>query len=360
MIGAPKHASDEQFHSLVNKISDAVIVTGKDGTVWFLNPAAELLLGRGNGEVVGRSIGLPTVAGEFAEVHIVRKAGKPAIGELRVVEAEWHGHAAYLLTIRDTTLEHEAAAERERHEEERCKAAEALLVADRIAASSRLAAALAHEINNPLMAISNMLFLLRENSSLDAPAQQLLAVCEQEVRRIGHITQLALNFTRANNKAEPVRLSDVLDEILLLYRKQIERVQTRVQKCYTFRDELVVSTSAIRQVLTNLVLNAVEAAGVGGTLKLHVYESSDWRDLERRGVHIVVADNGSGIPHEYRAKLFQPFFTSKGVKGTGLGLWVSHGIVAKLGGSLRYRTSTQPPRRGTCFSVFLPFASSAD
>jgi signal transduction histidine kinase len=303
-------------------------------------------------------MGVPTITGEFAELDIVRKDGKPALAELRVLQAEWCGEPAYLLTIRDTTLEHQASGERLRHEQERRNTTEALMMAERIAASSRVAAALAHEINNPLMAVSNLLFLLHGNTSLDTGARELLAIAEQEVSRVGQITQLALNFSRSNSKAEPLRLSAVLDDVLLLYRKNIEHAQVRVEKRYDFEGELLTESGGIRQVLTNLVLNAIDAAGSGGILKLHVYDTPDWRHGGRRGVRVVVADNGSGIPQEHRDKLFQPFFTSKGTKGTGLGLWVSRGIVAKLGGSLKYRTSTRAARRGTSFSVFLPLPTS--
>jgi signal transduction histidine kinase len=115
----------------------------------------------------------------------------------------------------------------------------------------------------------------------------------------------------------------------------------------------------MRQVFSNLLLNALDAVGEGGRVRVHVYASPDWRDPRRSGVRVVIADNGPGIRPEYCQRIFEPFFTTKGQKGTGLGLWVSQGIVEKHQGSIRVWSGRQPGRSGTCFSIFLPCGESS-
>ncbi len=116
----------------------------------------------------------------------------------------------------------------------------------------------------------------------------------------------------------------------------------------------------MKQVFSNLLRNAIEAVGEGGTIRLHVYTARDWRSPERKGIRVVVADNGRGIPLDLRHKIFDPFFTTKGESGTGLGLWVGMGILQKRNGSIRFRSSTSTGHTGTVFSIFLPIIGAAN
>jgi signal transduction histidine kinase len=149
----------------------------------------------------------------------------------------------------------------------------------------------------------------------------------------------------------------MIENLLTFYQRQVHSLGVQVEKRFDSSGRVVGVSGELRQVITNLIANSIDALSVAGTkLKLHVYESADWRDLSKRGIRFVVADDGPGINAETQANLFRPFYTTKGQKGTGLGLWVSQGIVIKHGGSIRLRSRTSSPH-GTCFSVFLPVAS---
>jgi len=232
---------------------------------------------------------------------------------------------------------------------------EALRRADKIAAAGRIAGALAHEVNNPLTAIVNLLFLLQENTSLDPQSRSWLDAACAELERVSQIVRKTLAFYRDPSKPSPVTLVALLDNSLDLFSAKITAKQVAITKRYRYQDAVVAYAGELRQVFSNLVSNAIDALGPGGKLYVDVFASQSWRG-SARGVRIVIADTGVGVAEEHRARLFEPFFTTKGDDGTGLGLWVAQGIVQKHGGSIRVRSSRTGSRCGTVFSVFLPLA----
>jgi len=140
----------------------------------------------------------------------------------------------------------------------------------------------------------------------------------------------------------------------MFYQRQVQSLGVKVEKQFDSAGKVIGVSGELRQVIANIMANAIDALGVTGTkLKLHIYESTDWRNLGRRGIRLVVADDGPGMSAQTQANLFHPFYTTKGQKGTGLGLWVSQGIITKHGGSIHVRSRTDS-RHGTCFSIFLP------
>jgi signal transduction histidine kinase len=169
------------------------------------------------------------------------------------------------------------------------------------------------------------------------------------------MTRHMLAFQREAKQPVPVRIGEVLDNVLALYQRKIESAGVQVQKEVEFEEEFLGLPGEMRQVFANLIGNAIEAIGKNGKLRLHAYPSRDWRG--RRGLRVAVADSGPGIPAEICDKIFDPFFTTKGESGTGLGLWIISGIVENNQGTLRLRTVTRAGRSGTCFSVFFPLPS---
>ena len=149
-------------------------------------------------------------------------------------------------------------------------------------------------------------------------------------------------------------LSQLLDETLELLGGKFREQNISVKKRYDVEGHIHAAPTELRQVFTNLMVNALAATPAGGRLALHVFASRDWRRPERRGIHVVIADTGVGIPREHQKKIFEPFFTTKGEKGTGLGLYVISGIVRKYEGTIRVRSSTAKGKSGTCFSIFFP------
>jgi two-component system CheB/CheR fusion protein len=230
----------------------------------------------------------------------------------------------------------------------------ALRSSEKLAAAGRLAAILGHEISNPLESLTGVMYLLSQNSTLDPPVREYVALAQEELRRIAHISKQSLELHRESPAPVRVRVSEIIESILSLSATKIHECGVNIEKRYEFDGEILGFPGELRQVFINLIINAIEASDAGGTVKIHVFDSRDWRDSERQGVRIVIADEGSGIPAEHRGKVFQPFFSTKGQKGTGVGLWVTQDVIQKHNGSIHVRSSVSPRYRGTCFSVFLP------
>lgn len=231
---------------------------------------------------------------------------------------------------------------------------EALRESEKLATTGRLAAAIAHEINNPLEALTNLFYLIQSRPSLDDVARNYATLADKELRRIAHITKQMLSFHRHSAAPVGLKLSEILDGAVDLYEAKLKRMNLVVQRKYAAEEMVCGFPSDLRQLFANLLGNAIEASGSNRTIRLRVSNSLDWSNPQRRGVRVLIGDSGSGISPAARKKLFEPFFTTKGEAGTGLGLWVSKGIVQKHEGTIRFRSSVRQGHSGTVFSVFLP------
>lgn len=178
-----------------------------------------------------------------------------------------------------------------------------------------------------------------------------------EVKRIGEITSRTLGFARESPQPVPVVVRSVMDDIIFLYQRRFETAGVAIDKRYDALPHPVQAfPGELRQLVSNLLTNALDVSPSGSRIIVHARASRNWCDLNCDGFRLTICDQGPGIPAEVMHKIFEPFFTTKAEKGTGLGLWVSHGIVRKHNGSIRVRSSTAPGRSGTCFSVFLPYS----
>ncbi len=238
--------------------------------------------------------------------------------------------------------------------DEHKRAEENMRQSEKLAATGRLAASIAHEINNPLEAVTNLVYLARTDPSLSPAAAQYLTIADQELGRVAHLAKQTLGFYRDSSFPVHVRLDVVCDEILELYARRIESKEIIVEKNSAPDAEITAFEGEIRQVFSNLIANALDALPRRGTLRIRVSRAFDRRDGQRPGVRVTVADSGSGIPQEKLNRVFEPFFTTKKDVGTGLGLWLSRNIVEKHAGYIRVRSSASPGRSGTTFTVFLP------
>ncbi|MCU1254728.1 MAG: sensor hybrid histidine kinase [Candidatus Angelobacter sp.] len=234
------------------------------------------------------------------------------------------------------------------------QSAAALLTSEKLAVAGRLAGVLAHEINNPLQAVSNLLVLLETLPGLDNQAREYTSLAVKELGRVVHLVRQSLGFFCESNIPTATNVAEVLDGMLVLYAKQIEAKQIRVSTQYRLGGTIQTYPREIRQVFSTLLVNAMDATAKDGAIVVRANDRSEWKNSSIHGVRITVADSGVGIPLRAMARVFEPFYTTKGEHGTGLGLWVTHGIVHRLGGSIRVRSKTQPGKSGTCFSVFLP------
>jgi PAS domain S-box-containing protein len=355
--------SEERWATTLRSIGDAVISTCARGKVIFMNDVAQTLTGWTLADAQGKD--LETVFNIVNEVTRI----KPENPVSRVIR---HGQIVGLanhtaLISRDGTeypIEDSAAPIRNKDGEitgvvlvfhnviEKRKSEKALQNSERLATTGRLAATLAHEIHNPLDTVGNLLYLMEQAPKLE-DARQYVALASQEVARVTQMTRHMLAFQRESNKPVPVNIAEIFDSVVVLFERKIQSAGIQVEKHVQFEQEFLGLPGEMRQVFANLFGNAVEAVGKNGKIRLSAYASHNWRTGEF-GLRVVVADNGPGIPANIRGKIFDPFFTTKGEAGTGLGLWITSGIVHNSGGTLSLRSVTRDGRTGTCFSVFLP------
>ena len=212
----------------------------------------------------------------------------------------------------------------------------------------RVAGIIAHEINNPLAAITNTLYLVRNHPSLDNTARHFADVAEQELQRVSHITRQTLSFYRESKQPISVNITDLLNDVLNCRKRVLTSSHIALDRKYSVSPVVQGFPVELRQVFLNLVGNAVQAMPSGGRLRVHVRDAADWV-RQRRGVSISIVDTGIGIRPEDSKRLFQPFFSTKSTKGTGLGLWISKGIVQKYDGTLTCRSYRTPTGSATCF-----------
>ncbi len=234
------------------------------------------------------------------------------------------------------------------------RSAQVLLQSEKLNAAGRLASCIAHEINNPLEAITNLLYLA-QNAAVSPEAQKYLEDAEVELRRVSAIANQTLRFYRQTTKPEPMTARRLIDDTLPLYKGKLLNWHIRVDRRERANLEVTCLDGEIRQVLSNLIANAIDAMNPsGGRLLIRSREATDWR-TGRRGVILTVADTGLGMSAATKSRIFEPFFTTKEGRGTGLGLWISREIVDRHRGILSVRSSQKLGASGTVFTILLPY-----
>ncbi|HEX8924526.1 MAG TPA: ATP-binding protein [Terriglobales bacterium] len=274
----------------------------------------------------------------FETTH-VRRNGEHFPVEVSSRGADFDGDRVLVSLIRNIT--------------ERKRTEAALIRAEKLATVGRIAATVAHEINNPLEAVTNAVYLA--NITLDDPeaARPYLKMADEELKRVSHITRQALGFYRESAVPERVSFRDVVDATLNLLGGKVRAKKAHIHRECVGDAMGFVVPGELRQVLSNILVNSLDAIDPGGTIRIHISPTICVK-TGRRCVRTTVADNGSGITAETMPHIFEPLFTTKESIGTGLGLWVTRQIVEKHQGSIRVRSCTQSPRRGTVVSVVLP------
>lgn len=238
------------------------------------------------------------------------------------------------------------------------QAEEALRKSEKLAVAGRLAASIAHEINNPLEAVTNLLYLMKTTTEEPQTADYLL-LAEQELARVTEIAKQTLKFYREPSQHAPIDVAEVLDSVLQLYAGRILARNVTVHKELGSVAPVTARAGELRQLFANLIGNSLDAMRYGGQLRIRTRQCCDHGKTRGFGVRISVADTGTGIPQDLQGKIFEPFISTKGDTGTGLGLWVTSEIVQKYAGKIRVRSSVNPRKSGTVFLVFLPYKIAA-
>ncbi len=233
------------------------------------------------------------------------------------------------------------------------KAERALLQSEKLAAVGRLASSISHEINNPLEAVTNLLYLVAHDPALPKSLHSYIHSAQDELGRVSQIATQTLRFHRQANKPTLVTPAQLVDAVLNLYQGRLMNSDIHVEASYSTTAELLCFENDIRQVLNNLIANAIDAMRSGGRLVVRAHNARH-APTGTEGVRIVVADTGSGMSVETQQRLFEAFYTTKDLNGTGLGLWISKEIVDRHRGQLTLRSSQDERLHGTVFSLFLP------
>ena len=232
-----------------------------------------------------------------------------------------------------------------------------LLQSEKLNAVGRLASSIAHEINNPLAAVTNLIFLAQHSESLDESKQHLHSA-EVELRRVSAIANQTLRFHRQATNARPATGPELIDATVPLYQGRLLNAQVRVERRDRAGRPITCFEGEVLQVLSNLIGNAIDAMSPkGGRLLIRSREGRDWR-TDRKGIVLTVADTGCGMSPHTLSRIYVPFFTTKGHKGNGIGLWISRGIIERHHGVLTVRSRQSHSGSGTVFALFLPFESS--
>ncbi len=353
---------EEWFRSTLTSLGDAVIATDGKGHVTFLNPMAERLMG----------LPLSLARGKFIEdVFPIFNETTLEPADNPVKKVMEHGfiiglanHTVLLNT--DGTyipIEDSAAPIRDgrgkivgvvmvfRDATTERKSQEVLRKTEKLAAAARLAATVAHEINNPLEAIGNLIYIAKNTEGLPTSAVTNLSLAEEELSRVSHITRQTLGFYRESKQPNEVDLPTLVESVLNIYSNKFRTKNITIVRDFHDCPPIQGLSGELKQAVANLVSNAADAVPHGGTICVRI---DCHEDANSKIVKIIVEDDGPGIAPEHRDHIFEPFFTTKKDVGTGLGLWVTKEIIERHSGTVEVRTISDTDLSGTAFSITLP------
>jgi len=338
----------KQWQATFDALSEGVAIVDSNGVIQRCNRAMTSCLGKAYGEIEGAALPLllrdcfgPQTDIPEGTRLIELKAGSrffrlsfdPITSSEGVLEGS-------IFIVGETTKQKLAE--------------EALLISERLAATGRISHTIAHEINNPLEALTNLLFLMK--GSLDNPdvAAGFLETASNELGRVARITKQILSFNREAAKPAAIRISEIIEDVLALNNRALVEKRLRVQTEWKASLPIRGFPAQLRQVFSNLIRNAIEASFPDGEIRIRASDERFWKGADGQAVRVIIADHGVGIPQENMGRIFDAFFTTKDLRGSGIGLWLCSTIVHEHGGSLRVRSTTRPTRTGTCMSVLLP------
>ncbi len=356
---------EEWFRVTLTSLGDAVIATDGLGQVTFLNPVAEQLMGIELVQAKGRPIQdvfpifnesthqpvenpvkkvveLGRVVGLANHTVLQRSDGTliPIEDSAAPIRNDRNKLVGVVLVFRDATYER--------------RSQEVLRKSEKLAAAARLAATVAHEINNPLEAIVNLIYLVKRTPGLPPTISEDLVLVEQELERVSHITRQTLGFYRESNKPDQIDVAVLVESVLKIYSNKFTSKNITVERNFEECPSIQGLSGELKQVVANLVSNAADAVTEGGRIRVNL---SCLEGASGKIVQVSIEDDGPGIAAENRDRIFEPFFTTKKDVGTGLGLWVTKEIVVRHGGSIQVHSRNDNGASGTVFTVHLPLAS---
>lgn len=369
VIGASKIARDltdrrlldnRRFRlaAIVDSADDAIISKDLDGIIESWNQGAYRIFGYTSEEIVGRSI-LHLIPPElqYEENEILKKlrAGE-RVEHYETTRVRKNGErvdvSITISPIRNNEGKVIGASKIARDISDRKRMEKLLVQAEKLAATGRMAAAIAHEINNPLESLMNLIYLARQESSEGSSVWEYLRTAESELNRVSHIARQTLGYYRDTSSPSEVYLHDLIDNVLTIYRSKIVSSGISVESTFNDLRKISVSRGEMLQVFSNIIANAIDAMRQGGKLTIALRKTSG---LEGDGIQTIIRDNGIGISQKNLERIFEAFFTTKGDLGTGIGLWVTKQLLERRGGQIAVTSSTEPGKSGTAITMYLPF-----
>ena len=347
-------AAEEQYRAMLARISEAFVAVDREWRITYANEQIAELSEFGAGDLIGQDLWevFPGLAeSKFGRVY------REAMESGRVTRLEDHyqpldrwfhanaypspdGLSIFALDVTNKRVQQEK-----------------LLLSEKLAATGRLAATIAHEINNPLESVLNLIYLSRISKAEIGKIREYLATAERELTRVAHIARHTLGFYRESSAPGDIDMPALIEEVLTVYHSRIRSAGVEVTRDFAVVPAVHALRGELHQVFSNLISNAIDAMRDGGALRISVREAVE---TSGKGVMVSIQDTGVGIPAQHLPRLFEPFFTTKPNAGTGLGLWVVQQFVQSWGGTVNVSSSTQLPDRGTRFTIFLPLKSVSE
>jgi PAS domain S-box-containing protein len=361
-ISGRKKTDEIRFRlaAIVDSADDAIISKDLNGVVASWNEGAHRMFGYTADEMIGQPI-LRLIPEElqYEEDQILRtlRAGD-RIDHYETTRRKKNGEpievSVTISPIRDENGQVIGASKIARDISDRKRIERLLIQSEKIAATGRMAAAIAHEINNPLESVVNLIYLARQNISAQGKAQTFLLTAEQELERVSHIARQTLGYYRDTGSATEVYLHDLIQNVLTVYQGKLLSGGISVDTRFNDLQKILVSRGEMLQVFSNVIANAIDAMPQGGVLNISIRKLiSSAGD----GMQIVIRDSGTGISQRDLQRVFEPFFTTKGDRGTGIGLWVAKQLVERRGGQISVASSTEKGTSGTTITIYIPLAA---
>jgi len=345
--------------AIVDSADDAIISKTLNGIVTSWNRAAHRMFGYSAEEMVGQSILRLIPEGlSYEEEEILRKlrAGE-RIDHYETTRRRKDGElfqvSVTISPIIDSSGKIIGASKIARDISDKKRVELLLIQSEKLAATGRMAAAIAHEINNPLESLINVIFLARQLSAPDSRVTQLLLTAEQELERVSHIARQTMGYYKDTGSPTNVHIHELIQNVLTVYNSKVMSCGIAVDSQFNDLQKISISKGEILQVLSNVIANSIDSMKQGGVLTIttrNVFTEAE------EGIEVVVRDTGIGIDGSNLPRVFEAFFTTKGILGTGIGLWVAKQLITRRGGQISIASSTTPQNSGTTVTIFIPFA----
>ena len=351
----------QRLAAIVQSSDDAIISKDLNGIVVSWNAGAEAMFGYTADEMMGQSLRLivPPELRENEREFLETIAAGQSVHHFQTVRIRRDNQRIdVLLTfcpVKDEAGQIIGSAEIARDITQLKTAERAMVTTEKLASVGRMAATMAHEINNPLEAVTNLIYLARTCTDPELIRKHLL-LAEEELARVALLTKQTLSFYRDTRGIASTKVGSLLTELLPVFASRTRNRKIEIEREIRNDPEILAVPGEIRQLLSNLVGNSIDAVGDEGIIRIRVSTATEWNCGCRLGVRVTVFDSGPGIPPAVRPKLFEPFFTTKKEAGNGLGLWACKSIVEKHSGKICVKSSVKPGRNWTAFSVFLPLS----